>query len=184
MNQYIQNKKEEFDKAIEFYKKEIASIRTGRANPSIFEGVFVEAYGTKTPLNGVANISVSDAKSMVISPWDKNVIKDVEKAIVEADLGVGVINEGEQLRVTIPQMTEENRKNLVKKLNEKTEKARITIRQIREEVKENIEKDEKNKEITEDDKFRFIKELDEEIKSKNEEIEELRKKKEEDIMTV
>lgn len=184
MNQYIQAKGDDYQKAIEFYKKEISSIRTGRANPSIFEGVQIEAYGAKTPLNGLANINVSDAQSMTVAPWDKNVLKDIEKAIVEADLGVGVVNEGDIIRVSIPKMTEENRKDLVKKLNEKTEKARITFRQIREEIKDDIEKAEKNKEVSEDEKFQFIKELDEETRKKNDEIEEIRKKKEEDILTV
>ena len=184
MNQYIQNKKEEFDKAIDFFKKDIFNLRSGRANPAIFEGLYAEAYGVKTPINGLANINVSDSKSMVISPWDKNVLKDIEKAIVEADLGVGVVNEGDKIRITIPQMTEENRKELVKKLNEKQEKARIATRQIRDEVKENIEKAEELKEISEDDKFRFIKELDEEVANNNNKIKEIREKKEEDIMTI
>ncbi len=184
MNQYIQAKEAEFEKAIEFFKKEISSIRTGRANPGVFEGVQVDAYGVKTPLNGLANINVSDARSMTVIPFDKNVIKDIEKAIVDADLGLGVVNEGDKIRVTVPQMTEENRKDLVKKLNEKHEHSRITLRQIREEIKDAIEKAEGNKEISEDDKFRFLKELDEEIKKRNDELEEIRDKKESDIMTV
>ncbi|MDD5032382.1 MAG: ribosome recycling factor [Patescibacteria group bacterium] len=184
MNQYLQEKQGELAKAIDFFKKDIASLRTGRANPAILEGIMVEAYGAKTPLNGLANISVSDAKSLVISPWDKNIAKDVEKAIVGANLGVGAVNEGDKIRITVPAMTEENRRELVKKLNEKLEKSRITIRQTREEIKEAIEKGEKDKEISEDDKFRFIKELDEEAGKKNEELKNIRDKKEEEIMTV
>lgn len=184
MNQYLEQKKGDFEKAIDFFKKEISSLRTGRANPGMLEGILVEAYGTKNPINSLANINVSDAKSMVLVPYDKGVIKDLEKAIVEADLGVGVVNEGDKIRITIPQMTEENRKELVKKLNEKQEKSRITIRQVRDDIKDSIEKDERDKQISEDDKFRFLKELDEEVKRYNEEIEEIRKNKEEDIMTV
>ena len=81
MNQYIESKQEEFTRAIDFFKKEIASLRTGRANPNMLEGIQVEAYGTKTPLNGVASISVPDGSSIVIAPWDKNVIKEIEKAM-------------------------------------------------------------------------------------------------------
>lgn len=184
MNQYIQIKKEELEKAIEFFKKEISSLRTGRANPAMFEGVQVEAYGVKSPINTLANINVNDAKSMTVTPYDRGVIKDIEKAIVEADLGVGVVNEGDKLRITVPQMTEENRKDLVKKLNEKHENSRITLRQIREEIKTEIESAEEDKEISEDDKFRFLKELEEEIKKRNEELEVMRDKKEKDIMTV
>ena len=184
MNQFIEAKQEDFQKAIDFFQKDIASLRTGRANPAMLDGVQVEAYGTKTPLSGVGSINVADAKSIVITPWDKNVLKDIEKAIVEAELGISVTNEGDKIRLTIPQMTEENRKDLVKKLNEKMETARISIRQTRDAVKDNIEEAEKEKEISEDDKFKFIKELDEKVQEKNEEIKGIRDKKEEDIMTI
>ena len=85
MNEYIELSKSDFQKALEFFEKEIAQIRTGRANPNILEGIQVEAYGAQTPLNGVANINVADGQSLLIAPWDKNVIKDIEKAIVDAD---------------------------------------------------------------------------------------------------
>ena len=184
MNQYLQAKQEEFTKAIDICKKDIASLRTGRANLAILEGVQVEAYGTKNSLSSLSSLSVSDAKSLVISPWDKNIMKDVEKAIVAANLGVGVVNEGDKIRITVPAMTEENRRELVKKLNEKMEKARITIRQTRDEIKEAIAKGEEDKEISEDDKFRFMKELDEEVGKKNEELKSIRDRKEEEIMTI
>jgi ribosome recycling factor len=184
MNQYIQSKQSEFQKAIDFFKKDIANLRTGRANPALLENVPVEAYGAKTPLNGLASITVTDARSMVVAPWDKNLLKDVEKAIVEAGLGMGVVNEGDKIRVTVPQMTEENRKDLVKKLNEKMETARIALRQVRDEIKADIEEAEKNKEISEDDKFRFIHELDEEVRKLNDELKEVRDKKEGEIMTI
>ncbi len=184
MNKYIEEKKGDFDNIMEYFKKDISSLRTGRANPSILENVFVEAYGVKTPLNGVANINVADSKSLTVAPWDKGIIKDVEKSIVEADLGLGVVNDGDKIRLNIPQMTEENRKDLVKKLNEKMEKSRISVRQLRDDIKDNIENAEKDKEITEDDKFSFIKDLDEKIRKFNDEIKEARDKKEEEIMTI
>ena len=184
MNQYIEAKQEEFSKSVDFFKKDIASLRTGRANPVMLDGVQVEAYGTKTPLNGLASITVPEARNIVVSPWDKNILKDIEKAIIEADLGVGVNNEGDKIRLTIPQMTEENRRDLVKKLNEKAEAARIAFRQARDEIKSSIEQAEKDKEIPEDDKFRFIKELDEEVGKLNNELKEIRDRKEEEIMTV
>ena len=184
MNTYIEEKKEDFEKILDFFKKDISVHRTVRANPVVLEGVLVEAYGVKTPLNGVANISVADSLSLLVAPWDKGVIKDVEKAIVEADLGLGVVNDGEKIRLTVPQMTEENRKDLVKKLNEKMEKARISVRQLREDIKETIERDEKDKEITEDDKFSLIKELDEKIRDFNDEVKSIRDSKESDIMTI
>ena len=184
MNTYIQAKEGEFKKSIDFFIKEIAGIRTGRANPNMLEGVQVEAYGAKTPIQGVAAINVQDGQSILVVPWDKNVSKELEKAIVNADLGVGVVNEGEKIRLTVPKMTEENRKELVKKLNEKMETVRVSIRQIREDIKTAIEAAEKDKQITEDDKFRFIKELDEETAKQNEELKNLRDKKEGDIMTI
>lgn len=184
MNQFIESKQDDFNKAIDFFKKEIGSLRTGRANPNMLEGVQVEAYGAKTPLNGVASISVPDGQSIVIAPWDKNILKEIEKALVEADLGVGVVNEGDKVRLTIPMMTEENRKDLVKKLNEKQEAARISLRKIREEIKSDIESAEEEKAMAEDDKFRFIKELDEFMLERNEEVKNIRDKKEKDIMTI
>ncbi len=184
MNIYLEKKQEEFEKILDFFKKDISSIRTGRASTSILEGVFVEVYGTRMPINGVANISVEDSQSIIIAPWDKNTLKDIEKAVVEAELGLGISNEGDKIRLKVPEMTEEKRKELVKKLSEKAEKARISLRQVRDEVKKDIEEAEKNKEITEDDKYNFIEELDKEIDKRNEEIKEIKEKKEEDIMTV
>lgn len=184
MNQFIQIKKDEFTKIINFFKRDIATLRTGRANPSILEGIIVEYYGIKTPLNGVAAINVADAQSLVVAPWDKNIAKEVEKAVVEANLGVGVINEGDKVRLTIPKMTEENRKELVKKLNDKIEHSRISLRKLRDEIKGSIEQAEKNKTISEDDRFRFIKELDEEVAKKNDEMKTIRDKKEQEIMTI
>jgi ribosome recycling factor len=184
MNQFITKKQEDFTKALDFFKKEINSIRTGRANPSILESVQVEAYGVKSPINAVANVNIADGNSMTIIPYDRGTVKEIEKAISDADLGLGIVNEGDKIRLSVPQMTEDNRKELVKKLNEKHEQARVSIRQIREDIKNEIEAAFDDKEIAEDDKFRFIKELDEEISQKNDELKEIKEKKEKDIMTV
>lgn len=184
MNKFINVKQEEINKAVEHFKKEIAGLRTGRANPGILEGIQAEAYGVRTPLNGLASITVQDGQSIVIAPWDKSVSKDIEKVIVAADLGLGVVNEGDKIRLTVPLMTEENRRELVKKLNERMEKAKISIRQIRDEIKSDIEDAETKKEIAEDDKFRFVKELEEFINKTNEELKTVRDKKEEEIMTI
>ncbi len=184
MSLYLDSAKPKFKQAIEFFEREAATLRTGRANPSMLDGIHVEAYGSTMPLNGVGNIAVSDGRSIVISPWDKNVLKDIEKAIVAADLGVGVVNEGDKIRLTVPMLTEENRKELVKKLNVKMEDARIVIRQVRDEAKQSIEKAFEEKEIAEDDKFRFVKELDEAVNAYNEELKTARDHKEKEIMTV
>ncbi len=184
MNQYIVAKGGDFEKIKEFFKKEISSLRTGRANPAMLDGVVVEAYGAKSPLNTLANINVSDASSVIISPWDKSILKAVEKAIVEADLGLGVVNEGDKVRINIPSLTEENRKDLVKKLSVKLEASRVEIRKLRDDIKSTIEKAFDDKDIAEDDKFRYIKELDEEVVKRNDELKELRDKKEKEIMTI
>ena len=184
MNQYLQAKQSEFISALDFFKKEIGALRTGRANPAVLDTIQVEAYGVLNPLNAVGNIAVSDARSIVIAPWDKGVIKSIEKAIVEANLGLGVVNEGDKIRLTVPPLTEENRKELVKKLNEKMEKVRIILRGARDNVKNAMEKSFTDKEISEDEKFRFIKELDEFSAKKNEELKDIRDRKEKDIMEI
>ena len=184
MNQYLNAKQADFIKTIGHFKKEISSLRTGRASANLLEGVMVEAYGVKTPLQGMAAVNAPDGQSLVIAPWDNNILKDVERAVTAADLGVGIVNEGDKIRLTIPKMTEENRRELVKKLNQQLEDARISLRQIRDDVKASIEASEENKEISEDDKFRFIKELEEEIGKRNEELRGIRDKKETEIMTI
>lgn len=184
MNQFLQAKKVDFQKVVEFFKKEIGSLRTGRANVAILDGVTVEAYGIKNPLVSVGSVSVTDGRSIVIAPWDKSVLKEVEKAIQEANLGLGIVNEGDKIRLTVPAMTEENRKDLVKKLNERMENGRVSIRQVREAVKKAMEAAEDDGAISEDDLERFMSELDEEVKKTNDELKAVRDKKEAEIMTI
>ncbi|MDD3939784.1 MAG: ribosome recycling factor, partial [Patescibacteria group bacterium] len=184
MNQYLEDKQIDFEKVMAFFKNEISTIRTGRANTAVLDGVKVEAYGVLNPLNAVASIGVADSRNIIVSPFDRNVIKSVEKAIVDSNLGLGVINDGDKIRLTVPPLTEENRRELVKKLNEKMERVRINLRQAREGVKNVIEGAFEEKNISEDDKFRFIKELDEYSAKKNEELKEIRDKKEKDIMEI
>ncbi len=184
MNIYLADKKADFEAALDFFRRDIASLRTGRANLSVLDNVQVEAYGVFNPINAVANINLSEGRFILISPWDKGVIKALEKAIIEADLGLGVVNEGDKLRLSVPPLTEENRREIVKKLNEKMEKTRVTLRQLRDEVKDSILEAESSKEISEDERFRFIKDLDELSLKKNEELKELRDKKEKDIMEI
>ncbi len=184
MNTYLQAHSGQFAQTITFFEKDIAALRTGRANPAILEGIEVEAYDSKMAINAVGNIAVADGRSLTITPWDKSILKEIEKALVAADLGVGVVNEGDKLRLSVPQLTEENRKDLVKKLNAKLEEARIAVRQIRDEIKQAIEKAFDAKEMSEDDKFRFIKELDEYVTERNEQLKTIRDHKEKDIMTI
>ena len=176
--------KNEYSKTIEHLKEELSAIRTGRANPKMVENILVNVYDSKTPLVQLASISVPEARSIIIQPWDQTIIKEMEKSIVEANLGLTPTNEGSQLRITITPMTEEDRKKIVKEINERLEKSRISIRNSRDKIKESIISQEKNKEISEDEKYKFIEDLDKTTKEFNEKIKEMGGKKEEEVMTI
>jgi len=184
MNDFLESRKEDFTKAVEHLKGELSALRTGRANASLVENILVEAYGVKTPIRGLANITVPDPKTLAIEPWDKSVIKDMEKAIQMANIGINPVNEGTKIRLSMPQMTEENRREMIKILGQKLELARISLRNVREAVKDEIAKAEKDKKIGEDEKFRFQEELEEFVKEKNEEIKVIGEKKEQELMTI
>jgi len=184
MNIYMTKHQDDFSSAIEHYKKELNHIRTGIANPELIEGIMVNAYDTMTPINQLANITVPEPKQLLIQPWDKTVSKAIEKAIVNANLGFSPVNEGGVIRLPMPPMTEDNRKELVKLVHSKHEKARISIRQTRDKVKEAILKAEKDNEITEDDKFGHLKQLDAFTSDKNKELKEIADKKAEMILKV
>ena len=183
-NVYIEQKKSELDKAIEHFKKELSSLRSGRAQTAIVENVNVEAYGSFTPLKQLASISIPDAKSIYIEPWDKSVIKAVEKALTASNLGLSIVNTGEKVIAQVPLMTEENRKRLIKVIGEKAEEAKISLRQTRDEMKEAILAAEKNKDITQDDRYQFLADLDNYIGDYNKKVEELSADKEKEIMTI
>lgn len=176
--------KPEFDKVIEHFKNEISSLRTGRATSALVENILVEAYGVKTPLKGLASISVPDPKTLLIEPWDKGILKEIEKAVQLANIGVSLVNEGTKLRLTIPPLTEESRKELVKVLQQKMEKSRISLRSIRDKVRSEIIEAEHNKQITEDDRYRMQEKLDDEIEEYNFKIKEIGEQKEKEIMTI
>ena len=184
MESIIDSRKPEFERAMENLKSELSTLRVGRANPIMVENILVEAYGTKTPLKQLASITAPEARTILIQPWDKTIAKEVEKAIAAANIGISPVNEGHQIRLTIPALTEESRKELTKSVGEKMEKTRIIIRQIRDKVKESIVKQEKDGAVTEDDKYELVKKLDELIKNYNDKIKELGDKKEEEIMTL
>lgn len=183
-NQYITRHQGEIDKAIEYFKEDVAVLSTGRANPALVEKVQVESYGVKTPLRQLASISVPEPKQLRIEPWDKNLLKEIEKAVNESNLGFQAVVDGDIVRITLPQMTEENRKDLIKILKDKLEHAKVSIRSIREKTKEAIVAAEKNKELTEDDKFDFLKELDKEVETWNKRIDDIGEAKEKEILTV
>ena len=143
----IDSHKEQFEKTIAHLKQEITSLRTGRATPALVEDILVEAYGTKQPLKSVASISVADAKTLTVDPWDKSLIQAVDTAITQSDIGINPVNDGKLIRLPLPDLTAERRADLVKVLYKKLEDARIAVRKIREEVRNNIDKAEKGKEV-------------------------------------
>lgn len=184
MSQIIDQHKEDFIKVIEHLKNDISSLKTGRATPLLVENIPVESYGMKMSLKQLASISVPEARCILIEPWDKSIVKEMEKAIVNHNIGLNPVNEGGHLRINIPPLTEEDRKKLIKILHQKIEQARIGIRGTREKVKEKIIKMEKDKEISEDAKFGLQKELDELTNEYNQKIKEIGEKKEEEINTI
>lgn len=180
----LKSKKDAFEAHVAHFRDEISRIRTGRAHSSLIDQILVDAYGAMTPIQHLGTVSIPDARSMLITPWDSSVLKAIEKAITSAQMGVQTSNDGVSVRVTLPSLTEENRKNLTKILKERTEKARIAIRGVRDVVRDSIMTAQRSKEITEDDKFQLLKKLDEMTKEFVDTVESAAAKKEEDIMTI
>jgi ribosome recycling factor len=139
------------NKVLDNLEKEFSKLRTGRASTSLVEDLKVDYYGTPTPLKQIASISVPDSRSLTIQPWDRNAFGDVEKAIQKSDLGLNPINDGKIIRINIPPLTEERRKELVKLAKKYTEDARVAIRNVRRDANDKLKSMEKDKEITEDD---------------------------------
>ncbi len=138
-------------KAVDTFKSDLASIRTGRATPALLDKIMVEYYGTNTPIPQVASVSVPEPRMLLIKPWDKTTLKAIEKAILTSDLGLNPNNDGSMIRLNLPMLTEEHRKDLVKSVHKKAEEARVGVRNLRRDANEAVKKAEKKKEITEDD---------------------------------
>lgn len=146
--------RERMSKAVESVGREFARIRTGKATVSLLDGVKVEAYGSTVPLRQVANISVPEARLLVVQPWDKTLLGDLEKAIQSADLGLNPSNDGNLIRVPIPPLTEERRKEMVRYVHKLAEEGRVAVRNIRRDVNEHLKQQHKSGEISEDDYHR------------------------------
>jgi ribosome recycling factor len=180
----IEEHKGEFQAALDHLHKELSSLRTGRASSALVENVRVESYGQSMDLKSMASITTPDAKTIQIEPWDKSVVKDIEKALVDASLGMQPNVAGSIIRLAMPPMTEENRKQMVKVLHQKEEQAKIGIRSARDKVKTAIQNDEKENVIAEDEKRRMLEQLDKVTTEWNEKIDQIVKEKEEEIMKV
>lgn len=172
------------DKTIEALKHEFASIRTGRASTALLDKVMVDYYGTPSPINQVANVTAPEPRLILVKPWEKSMIGPIEKAVLQSDLGLNPSNDGDTIRLAIPQLTEERRKELVKVVSKKAEEAKVAVRNIRRDANDALKKEEKAKTITEDDakqgQDKIQKLTDKKIKA----IDDLKDKKEKDVLEV
>jgi len=172
------------EKAVEDFRKELASVRTGRANTALLDHVRVDYHGTPMPLNQLGTLSVPDPAMIVVSPWDPGAVPLIDKAIRIAELGLNPTNDGKVVRVPIPALTEERRKDLVKHIHKVLENHRTAVRNIRRDIKEAVEKLEKDKKISEDDKKRSLDELEKVTHAETKKIEDLSAAKEKEVLEI
>ena len=184
MNEYIKDARERMDKSIEAFRHEISKIRTGKATTALLDGIKVDYYGTPTPISQTANVSVLDAHTLSITPWDKSMVAEIDKAILTADLGLNPVNDGTNLKVPIPPLTEERRKEMVKLVKKFGEDAKIAIRNVRRDANDHLKKQEKDKAISEDQRHDFEKEVQDLTNGHTDKIDEMIKHKEKEIMEV
>lgn len=184
MDETLKNADVKMKKCIEILKREFGSIRAGRALPSLLDKISVDYYHTPTPLNQLSNITAPEARLLVIQPWDKNIIGEIEKAIMKSDLGLTPNSDGNVIRLSIPQLTEERRKELVKVIRKKAEESKVAVRNVRREANELLKTEEKEGKITEDELRIGQDEINEITKKNIEEIDKVLAAKEAEIMEV
>ncbi len=183
-NQIFNDAESKMNKSIESLHTELAKIRTGRANPSLLESVMVPYYGNPTPLNQVANVTVGDARTLVITPWEKSLVAAIEKAIMQADLGLNPASMGETIRVPLPALTEERRKDLIKLVRAASENAKIAIRNLRRDANTQLKDLLKAKELSEDEERRSQDKVQQITDKFIKEVDTILEKKEADLMEV
>jgi ribosome recycling factor len=171
-------------KAVEALKQDAGSIRTGRANSALIERITVDYYGAPTPINQVATVTVPEARLLVIQPWDRKMLTDIEKAIQKSDLGINPNNDGQVIRLNIPPMNEERRRDLVKTLHKKLDEHKVAVRNIRRDVQDKLRDREKKKEVSEDELKRSVERLQKLTDRFVEEMDKVSKKKEQEILEV
>ncbi|MGA1862409.1 ribosome recycling factor [Deferribacter thermophilus] len=184
LNEIFEEVKKKMEKSVEYYKEELKGVRTGRASAALFENIKVDYYGTPTPIPQVATIQVPDPRLITIQPWEPNMVPVIEKAIMNSGLGLNPSNDGKLIRVPIPPLTEERRKELVKLVNKMAEEARVAIRNERRYGNEKVKKLEKDKEISEDEAKRALDKIQEMTNEYIKKIDEITEKKEKEIMEI
>lgn len=184
MSEIIFEMSEKMEKSVESFKKELAKIRTGRASLSILDGIHVNAYGSSMPLNQVGTLTIPESRLIAIQPWDPQMLPAIEKAILKSDVGLNPISDGKIIRLNIPQLTEERRKDLVKSVKKIGEEFRVAIRNIRRDAIEVLKKQKKEKEISEDELFKLQEEAQSETDLYIKKIDEAAVSKEKEVMEV
>ncbi len=184
IKELLDDAKRRMDKSVKAFQAEIAKVRTGRASVALVDSIKVDYYGTTMPLNQMATITVADARLIVIQPWDPSAIGAIEKAIQRSDLGLSPTNDGKVIRIAVPPLTEERRKELVKMVRKMAEEARVAVRNIRRDVLDDLKELKKEGEISEDDFYRAQDQLQKITDQHIEKIDELLEQKEKDIMTI
>lgn len=180
----IDETNKQMDETIRFYKKELSHVRAGKAQPSLLDGVKVEYYGSQTPLNQLANVSAPEARLLTVEPFDQSALEDIEKAIMSAGLGLNPSNDGNIIRIPLPILSEERRKELVKRVKEISEETRISIRNTRREANDKVKKKVKSESLSEDARYEAEEEIQQITDKHTEKVDELLEKKEKEIMTV
>src|SRR5699024_48950 len=181
-NSVMKTMEEKMESAVQAYTRNLATVRAGRANPAILDNVFVDYYGANTPLNQLATIGAPEPRLLVITPFDKSSIANIEKAIQKADLGLSLSSDGNVVRINIPQLTEERRKELAKVVGKYAEEARVQVRNVRREANDQFKKDEKNGDLTEDQLRGLQDDVQKETDKQIAEIDNMAKTKENEIM--
>ncbi len=181
-NQVTKDADRRMDKAIEAFEKDLSHVRTGRASAALLDSITVDYYGTAMPLNQVASISVPESRLITIQPWDNNILSDIEKAILSSDLGLTPSNDGKLIRVSVPPLTEERRKELVKLIKKMAEDCRVAIRNVRRDAIEKLKAQKKAKEISEDEMYKLQDEVQKLTDNHIKKVEEILGKKEKEIM--
>jgi len=182
--QIVKDAEERMKKSIEVFRQELAGMKAGRATPAMLDKLRVEAYGSPVPINNVANIEVPDSRTIVIKPWDRSMLKALEKAILTSDLGLNPNNDGIVIRLNIPPMTEDRRRDMVKVIHKRTEDERVTVRNIRRDANDQIKKAEKEKTISEDESKRAQDEVQKLTDKYIKEADQLMALKEKEVMEV
>ncbi|MFW2366481.1 MAG: ribosome recycling factor [Desulforhopalus sp.] len=184
MNEAILEMSDKMEKSVEAFKKELSKVRTGRASLSILDGISVDAYGSAMPLNQVGTLTIPESRLIAIQPWDPQMLPAIEKAILKSDIGLTPVNDGKIIRLNIPQLTEERRKELVKLVKKVAEEFRVAIRNVRRDAIESLKKQKKDKEISEDELFKYQDEAQAETDAHVKQIDMATASKEKEVMEV